>query len=74
MPDNKIVNNFTEKIKKVKNILNAWQNRDLTLIGKTTVSKSLVLPNPQNIYLKKYKQFSSIFSGIINQIKLKGIF
>ena len=37
--------NVTDKIEKIKSILNPWFSRSLTLIGKITVVKSLVLPH-----------------------------
>lgn len=50
--------NFDEKLKKVEKLLNIWRQRDLTLIGKIAVVKSLalaklihvasVLPLPEN--------------------------
>jgi hypothetical protein len=40
----KTLENFTEKVQSVKNILNLWSYRDLTYIGKVTVIKTLALP------------------------------
>ena len=42
--DNKTLINFEEKIEKIQSVLNSWIYRDLTLIGKITVIKSLALP------------------------------
>ena len=36
--------NISEKINKMKDILNIWQSRSLTLKGKITVLKSLIIP------------------------------
>ena len=39
--------NIKDKMNTIKNILNAWQARKLTLHGKITVLKSLVMPHIQ---------------------------
>ena len=36
--------NFEPKVKKFKQILNIWQSRDLTIMGKIQIIKSLALP------------------------------
>ena len=36
--------NFTEKILKIKKLLNVWRQRGLTLIGKIQIIKSLIIP------------------------------
>ena len=41
--------NYDEKLEKVKEILNCWKYRRLTLLGKITVLKSLVVS--QLVYL-----------------------
>jgi hypothetical protein len=68
--------NFCEKIRKIKNILSSWAYRDLTYIGRITVIKTLalpllvqiltVLPNPPAQVIKEiqdifYKFISAIF-------------
>lgn len=42
--EDKTLHNFTEKIEKIKALLNSWIYRDLTTMGKITVIKSLALP------------------------------
>jgi hypothetical protein len=54
--------NYDEKKVKIKNIIQSWSKRSLTLFGKVTIIKSLivpqltyllsVLPNPGQNYLK----------------------
>ena len=54
--------NYDEKKVKIKNIIQSWSKRSLTLFGKATIIKSLivphltyllsVLPNPGQNYLK----------------------
>ena len=36
-------NNYSSKIEKAKNWINIWSKRDLTLLGKVTIIKSLIL-------------------------------
>ena len=42
--DNMVIHNFHNKIDKMKKVVNAWSFRNLSLIGRTTVIKTLVLP------------------------------
>ena len=42
--EDKTLENFGEKIKRVKNILSSWPYSDLTYIGRITVIKTLALP------------------------------
>ena len=42
--EDKTLINFTEKVQKVKHLLNTWCYRELTYIGKITVIKTLALP------------------------------
>ena len=71
--------NFSQKIEKIKNLLNSWIYRDLTYMGRITVIKSLalpiliqvltVLPNPPKMFSKKFKIYFSRSYGMENQIK-----
>ena len=55
--------NFEEKKQKIKDIVHSWSTRSLTLFGKVTIIKSLIipqityllsiLPNPEISYFKK---------------------
>ena len=38
------VKNFTEKLDNIKKIINIWSSRGLSLYGKVTIIKSLLLP------------------------------
>ena len=40
---NAFYDNFSEKIERIKNILNSWSARRLTLLGKITIIKSLAV-------------------------------
>ena len=42
--EDKTLENYTEKIKSMKSLLNLWSYRNLTYIGKTIVIKTLALP------------------------------
>ena len=49
--DGKIIDlNFTEKINKMNTILNIWRSRNLSLKGKITIIKTLVLPQIQFLF------------------------
>ena len=58
--------NFYDTLEKVQDILNAWNYRDLTLIGRITVVNTLIstlfihkllaLPTPSADFFKKYKK------------------
>ena len=73
--------NFTEKIQKVKNLLNTWYNRELTYIGEITVIKTLalpilvqiftVLPNPPQYIFKEIQDilFKFLWDGKNDKIK-----
>jgi hypothetical protein len=37
------LNNFEEKIKKSKQILNSWISRNLTLIGKSMIMRTFII-------------------------------
>ena len=39
-----VIHNFHNKIDKMKKVVNDWSFRNLSLIGRTTVIKTLVLP------------------------------
>ena len=39
-----VIQNFHNKFEKMKNVVNDWSFRNLSLIGRTTVIKTLVLP------------------------------
>ena len=41
--------NIVDKIDKIKSLLSMWKGRVLTLIGKITILKSLVLPHTLHI-------------------------
>ena len=43
--------NFPMKLRKVEQVMNCWRQRNLSLIGKITVVKSLLLPLSQFLYL-----------------------
>jgi len=43
LEENAFFINFSEKIKRIKNILNSWSARRLTLQGKITIIKSLAV-------------------------------
>ena len=67
--------NFEEKKQKIKDIVHSWSKRSLTLFGKVTIIKSLIipqityllsiLPNPEISYFKEIESFSASY-GIIN--------
>ena len=73
--------NFEEKIQQFRTVLNSWVLRDLTLIGKITVIKSLalpklvmlfqVLPSPKEDLLKEIERicFNFIWGGKKDKIK-----
>lgn len=75
--------NYSEKIAKIKSLLNTWTLRDLTLLGKITVIKSLalpiliqtltVLPNPPKNVINEINDifFSFLWSGKPDKIKRK---
>ena len=39
---NEVPNNWEAKVKKIKNIINAWKGRNLTMVGKIIIIKSLL--------------------------------
>ena len=43
LEENAFYINFSEKIERIKNILNSWSARRLTLLGKITIIKSLAV-------------------------------
>jgi hypothetical protein len=74
--------NFESKLEEINKLLNCWINRTLTIYGKATIVKSLVLPKLThlalvlpNLELTKIKRLENLIFlsfGEINQIKLKG--
>ena len=64
--DNKTLSNFEEKIEKIESLLNSWIYRDLTLIGKITVVKSLALP----IIIQSLTVLPTPPDHIINRLQL----
>lgn len=79
--ENKTLLNFVEKIQKVKTLLDAWNYRNLTYLGKITVIKSLalpiliqcltVLPNPPKTLLNQLQHtfFLFVWNGKPDKIK-----
>ena len=79
--EDKTLENFGEKIRKIKNILSSWAYRDLTYIGRITVIKTLalpllvqiltVLPNPPAQVSKEIQDifYKFLWDGKPNKIK-----
>ena len=78
----KIVNiNYNERILQIKKIIKIWSKRNLTVIGKITVVKTLILPvlnhliitlpNPTQDILKKVNEliFTFIWSSPVHRVK-----
>ena len=71
--------NYDKKICEIKNLINIWEKRYLTPIGKVTVVKTFILaklnhlflgfPNPTPQLLKKLKIYVTNFYGQINLTK-----
>ena len=67
--------NYTKTLEKVKDILNSWKNRSLTIIGKITVINTLI----STLYIHKFlalpspsSEFFCEFKRIINEYLWKG--
>ena len=78
----KIVNiNYNERILKIKKLIKIWSKRNLTVIGKISVVKTLILPvlnhliitlpNPTQDILKKVNEliFTFIWSSPVHRVK-----
>ena len=78
----KIVNiNYNERILQIKKLIKIWSKRNLTVIGKITVVKTLILPvlnhliitlpNPTQDILKKVNKliFTFIWSSPVHRVK-----
>ena len=73
--------NFNEKLQSVQTLLSDWSLRNLSLVGKVTVVKTLafhilvqiltVLPNPSMQVLKRFQTvfFNFIWNGKIDKVK-----
>ena len=72
--------NIEKQIQKSENIINSWNKRNLSLLGKITVVKSLILPNITFIasvctippeYIQKFKSiiYNFIWGGKTDRIK-----
>lgn len=73
--------NYEEKIQNIKNIIKQWSKRNLTVIGRITVVKTLILPvlnyliltlpNPSNIIVKTINDliYSFIWGSPIYRVK-----
>ena len=84
--NDKYIDNFTEKIEKVKRLLNDWSFRNLSLIGRITVIKSLalpiliqcftVLPDPPSHISKEIQDifFRFLWNGKPDKVKRNTIF
>ena len=57
--------NFTEKITVIKNLLNDWSLRNLSLIGKVTVIKTLSIP----ILVQSLTSLHNLFQNDINELQ-----
>ena len=77
--------NYEPQLKKTQNLLNICQQRNLSLIGKITIIKTLTLsklvflftslPNPKEaFFLQLKKSFSQFFYRITNLRKLNTLF
>ena len=49
LEENAFYTNFTEKIERIKNIINSWSARRLTLLGKITIIKYLPVSQIVNV-------------------------
>ena len=75
--------NYKKKLENIHRILAQWKSRKLTLIGKTTVIKTLIvpkmnhlilpLPNPSVDFIKKTEEILFEFLSITTIFK-SGIF
>ena len=73
--------NYSERIVQIKNTLNQWSKRNLTVIGRITVIKTLVLPivnhliislpNPSDDIIKRINEliYSYIWNSPIHRVK-----
>ena len=79
--NNIYMDNYVEKIQKVKNLLSDWSFRNISIYGKITVIKTLVLPilvqcftvlpNPSQDLLKDLQSicFKFVWDGKVDKIK-----
>ena len=65
-PETTIEANYSEKLTKVKNSLSCWELRRLSLLGKITVLKSLIVS--QLVYILSPLPTNHNFIGEINNI------
>jgi len=82
LKENAFYINFSKKINRIKKILNSWLARRLTLLGKTTIIKSVAVsqllymfyPLSQliRVHLKKLIPCCMISSGMVKGKKSKG--
>jgi hypothetical protein len=56
--------NFRKKITDVSKILKSWQHRKLTLLGKVTVIKTLVLPKLIHLFTSLSNLKQSLFNDL----------
>ena len=53
--ENEVIDlNFCERIKKIQQLINIWTSRSLSLKGKITVIRSLILPQIQFLFAMIY--------------------
>ena len=74
---------YENKLKEMEKLLNAWSRRNITLFGKVTVIKTLViskithlftnLPDPDEKFLQDLNLLLTHFSGMANMIELKAL-
>ena len=74
--------NYEAKITKAKSWVSVWSRRDLTLMGRITIIKSLIyaqfsylaipLVKPTSALVKRIDTLLTIFYGGAKEIRLKG--
>ena len=77
--DDRYIDNYYSKLEKIKKLLNDWPLRNISLLGKITVIKTLALPIlvqflqfyqiQRIILLNLYRTFSIHLYGMVRQIK-----
>ena len=63
--------NYEAKITKAKSWVNIWNRRDLTVLSKVTIIKSLIYSQFSSIPLKSIDTLTFHFDGVVNGTKLK---
>ena len=72
--------NIEAKIDKIEKIINDWKKRNLTMLGRITIAKSLLLPNityiisntvlkQQNIQKIKTSIYNYIWNSKVEKVK-----